>query len=567
MGEIGFIRDIGVMIVSAAVLVLLARLIKMPSIVAYILAGLVIGPVLGMLTLTTYDPDVPDRALDVITGLGIVLLMFLVGLELSFDKIRDVGKVAVLLGIAQIAFIGVGSIAAALALGFAFIPAMFIATALTNSSTVLVVKLLEQKRETSLTYAHIVIGLNLIKDVALIIVLTLLGGLGMVGSDELGGVALQLLGSMLGLGLLVVVAGLCARFLLARAFHWAMNAPRLLFVWSLTWCFMLAVAADKLGLSPAIGAFLAGISLAQLSMANDIRRRVHPLMNFFLAIFFVAIGAQMELGATLSLWPSVLVFGAFIVIVVPIFTAWLTARMGYGHRSSFMVGSSMGQISELSFVFAAVGVMSQLIEIEVLSLITMLGLLTIAISSYVIMYNGWIYEALQKRGWLRWLKGGAESDRVEPGLKGHIVVVGMNPLGQKIARDLHKRGETVLAIDTDQRKLAGLPCRTMVGHVDTLSVLEEAFLPDAKFAITALKIEETNNLFVYRCKQFGVPVAAHAFDGSVARELRRLGADLLIESRTQAYRQIRERLDDALAMANLRPAPAGPAKLTGDGAS
>lgn len=557
MGEIGFIRDIGVMIVSAAVLVLLARLIKMPSIVAYILAGLVVGPVLGVLTLTTYDPGVPDGALDVITGLGIVLLMFLVGLELSFDKVRDVGKVAVLLGVAQIGFIGVGSLAAALAMGFAFIPAMFIATALTNSSTVLVVKLLEQKRETRLTYAHIVIGLNLVKDVALIVVLTLLGGLGMVGSGELGGVALKLLGSMLGLGLLVAVAGLSSRYVLARAFHWAEDTPRVLFVWSLTWCFVFAVAADKLGLSPAIGAFLAGISLAQLSIADDIRRRVHPLMNFFLAIFFVAIGAQMELGATLSLWPAVLVLGGFIVIVVPLFTAWLTARMGYGRRSSFMVGSAMGQISELSFVFAAVGVMSQLIEIEVLSLITMLGLLTIGISSYVIMYNGRIYEAMDKRGWLRWLQGGAESDAVEPGLKGHIVVVGMNPLGQRIARDLHKRGETVLAIDTDQRKLAGLPCRTMVGHVDTLAVLEEAHLADAKLAVTALKIEDTNNLFVYRCKQFGVPVAAHAFDSSVARELHRLGADLLIEARTEAYRQIRERLEDALAMADLRAKPSG----------
>lgn len=556
MPEIDLIRNLGVMIVGAAAMVLLARLIRMPSIVAYILAGLVLGPILGMVELTTYDPDVPDGALDVITGFGIVLLMFLVGLELSFDKVRDVGKIAVILGGSQILFIGGVGFVLALLLGFSFIPAIFIATALTNSSTVLVVKLLEQKRETRRPYAHIIIGLNLIKDVALIIVLALLGGLGMVGTGAGADVAIKIATAMLGLLVLIGVAGVSSKFVLPRAFLWASDSPRVLFVWGLAWCFCFSVAAEAMGLSPAIGAFLAGISLAQLPVADDLRRRVHPLMNFFLAIFFVAIGAQMKLGATLALWPSLLVLGLFVLLVVPVFTIWLTARMGYGHRVSFLVGSAMGQISELSFVFAAVGVISGIVGLEVLSLITMLGLVTIASSAYVIMFNRPIYALFTRLGLLRWVRASMDhsDDADEVALSNHVVVVGMNHLGQRVARELHKRGHVVLAIDTDARKLRGLPCRTMVGHVDTLSVLEEARLPHARAAVIALQIEEANSMFVYRCKQWGVPVAAHAFDGSVVETLEKLGADFLIQPRAEANRRLRDSVDAAL---DLRASAAG----------
>jgi Kef-type K+ transport system membrane component KefB len=545
VGELDFIRTIGIMIVSGAALLLVARLVRMPSIVAFILAGLALGPVFGVLDFEGAGPDDIESAMDIVSVLGIALLLFIVGLEMSFDKIREVGRVSIIAGLVQIGFIGAVGMILSVVLGFGVLESAFIAAALTNSSTVLVVKLMDQKREMHLPYGQIIVALNLVKDVALIVVLTVVIGLAGADTFVFGEAAWALGSTIAGALALMIGAVVAGKYILPAPFRWAARSPQSLFVWSLTWCFLFVVAAEWLGLSAAIGAFLGGISLAQLPVANDLRRRVHPLMSFFLAMFFVAVGAQMRVGEAMSLWLSFTVFCLFILLVVPVFTMWVVAKLGYGERTSFLAGSAMGQISELSFVFAAIGWAAGIIERPELSMITLLGLVTISISSYVIIYNQPLYEFTRRRGWLRFLHARSEMpEQATVRLSGHVVVVGMNPMGRQIAFSLHRRGEVVLAIDTDPHKLADLPCLTMVGNVDYESVLEEAGVSRAKAAITALQIEDANNLFVYRCKRLGIPVAAHAFDRSVRGDLQRLNPDFLIDPKTASAIALRDQLKD-----------------------
>lgn len=524
--------DLGLIVVAAAALVLLARVIRMPTIIAYMLAGLLLGPVTGLLEAT--------ETVELIAELGIALLLFLVGLELSLDKIRDVGSVAVVAGIGQVVFTAAGGLALTLALGFTLIESVFIATALTFSSTVVVVKVLTQKGEMDTLYGRIGVGIFLVQDLVAIVVLTILGGLG--NPDDLSAPALLrgVGASFGGMLLLLAVALLASRYLLPRAFAWISASPDGLFIWALTWCFLFVIGAEAMQVSPAIGAFLAGVSLAQLPFNEELRRRVHPLMNFFVMVFFVSLGVQMHLAAAGEYWMAAVVLSLFVLIGNPFIFMVIIARMGYGERTAFLTSVAVAQISEFSFVFAAVGLSAGLIDQSILSLIGVVGLVTISGSVYMIIYNHELYRALGRWGWLKLFA--ARQNEPEEGardaLRDHVIVVGMNALGVRIVHALVEAGETVVAIDSDPNKLARLPCRTIAGSTEHVSVLREASFRDAKLLVSALQIEDANNLLAFRGREAGVPTSIHAFDRLVVDELREIGADHLIQSKSAGIRRL-----------------------------
>jgi Kef-type K+ transport system membrane component KefB len=297
-----FLRSLGILIVTAAVFVIAARAIRMPAIVVYLLAGVLIGPVLGAVKMSP--------ALELISEAGIALLLFLVGLELSFAKIRDVGRVAVVAGIGQVVFTALGGFGLCWILNFTVMESLFLSTALTFSSTVVVVKLLDEKGELNSLYGRIAVGIFLVQDMVVIVILTFLAGLsdseGM-SMESVGGGVLKAFG---GMGLMLGFVLLASKYLLPKPFRWASRSAEMLLIWALSWCFFLVWGAHSLGLSLEVGAFLAGLSLAQLPYNEDLHRRVHPLMNFCIAVFFVSLGIKMEVGEALAEWQTVLVLYA-----------------------------------------------------------------------------------------------------------------------------------------------------------------------------------------------------------------------------------------------------------------
>ncbi|MDQ3606886.1 MAG: cation:proton antiporter [Gemmatimonadota bacterium] len=535
MSDPTLLRYMGFIVVTAALFAVVAQRLNVPTIVAYILAGLLLGPVTGMLEVT--------HTIEVISEVGIALLLFLVGLELSLEKIRDVGRVALIAGIGQVVFTAAGGFVLAYVLDFTVIESLFLATALTFSSTVVVVKLLDQKKELDSLYGRIAVGIFLVQDLVVIVVLTFLAGLGDPDALELGTLATGIGRAFGGMALLLGFALVAARYVLPRVFGWAGNAGQLRFIWALCWCFLLVMGAEVLDLSLEIGAFLAGISLAQLRYNHDLQRRVHPLMNFFIAVFFVSLGIQMELGAATAQWWPAVVLSLFVLIGNPFIFMLLIARMGYSERTSFLTSVTVAQISEFSFIFAAMGLSAGLIDASILSLIAVVGLVTIAISAYMILFNHWLYERVARLGLLRIFRAKQEEE-VEPEetLRDHVIVVGMNSLGRHLVRELLERGETVLAIDTDEAKLAELSCATLVGDVEYPSVLEEANLGEARLLVSALQIEDVNKMLAYHCRRLDVPASIHAFDRSVVEELRRIGVSHLMLSKNNGIRAIAREL-------------------------
>jgi voltage-gated potassium channel Kch len=271
-------------------------------------------------------------------------------------------------------------------------------------------------------------------------------------------------------------------------------------------------------------------------------------MNFFIAVFFVSLGIRMELGAARENLLASLVLSLFVLIGNPFIFIWIIARMGYGRRTAFLTSVTVAQISEFSFIFAALGLTAGLIDEATLSVIGLVGVVTIGVSAYMILYNHELYDLLERWGWLR-IFGRDEGDeavrRIGRERAGHVIIIGVNTLARKLVHGLRERGQDVLVIDTDPGKLLGLDADRVVGNAEDPAVLEEAGLQRARLLISTLQIEDANILLAYRAREAGVPCSIHAFDPSMVDDLQLLGADHLMVSKHDGIRQVAAALRDA----------------------
>lgn len=504
---------LGFIVITAATFAFLGKLIRMPTIVGYILAGVVLGPLLKLIEI--------DDSLDLISELGIALLLFLVGLELSFEKIKDLGRVGLILGGCQVLLTAIGGTLVAYSIGFGLIEAIFLGGTVTFSSTVVVIKLLDQKGVMNRLYARISVALFLAQDIVVIGALTVLTGFG--GSEPLTPMEMAINFSQAfgGMALLLTLALIAARYLLPKPFAWAARSPDTVFIWALCWCFLVVMLAHQFHLSVEIGAFLAGIAIAQLPIHEDLHRRLHPLMAFFIAVFLVTLGIKMDLSSFSRVWPAALGLSAFVLLIKPLIVFNILARIRFSEYTAFQTAVATGQVSEFAFILLALGATTGLIGADIVALGGLVGIITIALSSYLIIHSEALYRLFARTGVLRIFRAKQEDD-VEAlrHRKAHSIVVGMNALGREIVQQLTQRGERVLAIDTDPNKLEGLgPADILIGNVEYQSVVEEIGLREAKIVVSALQIEDTNHMLAYRCRSAGVPCAIHAFDMSVVDDL------------------------------------------------
>jgi hypothetical protein len=246
---------------------------------------------------------------------------------------------------------------------------------------------------------------------------------------------------------------------------------------------------------------------------------------------------QLDAGGDFLLHAVVL--SLFVLIGNPVIFMWIIARFGYGERTAFLTSVSVAQISEFSFVFAAMGMSAGMVDASILAIIGTVGLVTMGGSAYMILYNGPLYEWFRKRRLLRVFRSLPEEDQdVTAARSGHIVVIGMNALGRRIVAGLVSRGLDVLAIDTRPGRLVDLPCETLIGNVEYLEVLQQAQIRNARLEVSALQVEEVNRMLAIRCRWSNVPVAIHAFDQTVFRDLEELQVDHLIASKNEGVRAI-----------------------------
>jgi len=436
--------EIAAVLLTAALIGAVAVKLRQPLIVSFIAAGLLVGPA-GFGWVSSADQ------VDLLAKIGITLLLFVVGLKLDIHLIRTTGLVALATGLGQVTFTSLIGYGIALALGLAPVAALYVAVALTFSSTIIIVKLLSDKREIDALHGRIAVGLLIVQD---LVVVAAMIGLSAFGASQTGsaGIAYEMLKVLLkGVGFLILT-GLMMRYLLPDLLHRLALSHELLVLFAISWAVALAAVGAHLGFSKEVGAFLAGISLASTSYREAIASRLVSLRDFLLLFFFIDLGAQLDPGLLGAHVGPALVLSLFVLIGNPLIVMVIMGVMGYRKRTGFLTGLTVAQISEFSLILAALGVSLGHIDAKIMGLITLVGLITIGLSTYLILYSHRLYDLLARRLQIfersvhhREQAGDSEGYLPSP----EAVVFGIGRYGSELIRGLKEQSWNVLGIDFD----------------------------------------------------------------------------------------------------------------------
>ncbi|MEO8361350.1 MAG: cation:proton antiporter [Vicinamibacteria bacterium] len=386
MHEVQILSDIATAIVAATAAALLARLLRQPLILGYLLAGVAVGPVgLGLV----HDHE----TIELISEIGLILLLFIIGLEMDVAKLLSAGRALVLAGILQFPIgvaLGIWFFSAmGLAQGGGRFDAAYAAVAVSLSSTMIVVKLLYDKFELATLPGRLTLGVLVFQDVWAILVLAI--------QPSLLNPSPLIVGTSLFKGVLLIVAALGAsRMFLPTLFAFIAKVPELMLVTALAWCFLISGIASALGLSREMGALVAGIALSTLPYNLDVIAKVINIRDFFVTLFFVALGMQIPVPST-ALIVAALATSLFLVIgrfasVFPILYA-----SGQGLRTSLLPTINLAQMSEFSLVVAALGLSLGHISADTVAMLTFTFALTSVGSTYAIGWNHEIERGLSLR--------------------------------------------------------------------------------------------------------------------------------------------------------------------------
>jgi len=370
-----FFLELSLILVIAGVVSTIMKLLRQPLIIGYIFSGLLLGPyflnIVG-------KPEV----LSDFSTFGIALLLFIIGLGLNPRVVREVGKAAVYIGVGQIAFTASFGFAIAKLLGFATTAAIYIAIALTFSSTIIILKILSDKKETGQLYGKVATGMLLVQDIAATIVLIVAAGL------QDGGLPLPELSLTLGFTLLLAVGLVLASVkVLPKFSRFISDSQEYLFLFSIAWGFGVASLFAQAGLSIEVGALFAGVALATQPYATEVSSRLRPLRDFFVVLFFIVLGVQLELTNFLDVLVPALVFSSFVLLGNPLIVLTIMGLLGYTKKASLKVALTVAQISEFSLIFVLLGLELGQIDQQIVSIVTLVGLITIAGSTYMMLYD------------------------------------------------------------------------------------------------------------------------------------------------------------------------------------
>ncbi|KPV41062.1 sodium:proton exchanger [Thiohalorhabdus denitrificans] len=434
-------HEIALLLLISAGVGLLGIRLRQPLIVAFIVVGLAVGPAgLGLVTAHTQ--------IELLAEIGITILLFLVGLKLDLHLVRRLGPVALATGLGQLGFTIAFGYLIGLALGLEPMTALYVAVALTFSSTIIIVKLLSDKHEIDALHGRIAMGFLIVQDIAVVVAMALLGASG----GQEGGVVTAATAA----ATLVAVMGavlLLMRYVFPRLVPVLGQSHDLLLIFAVAWGTGLASLGEVAGFGKEVGAFLAGFSLASAGHRELIGERLASLRDFLLLFFFIDLGSKLDLSTLGGELGSAAVLSAFVLVGNPLVVLAIMGFMGYRKRTGFLAGLTVAQISEFSIIFIALGISLGHIGEEALGLVTMVGLVTITLSTYMILYSNRLF------GWVEpWLgpferrhphREMAVEERARALREARVVVMGMGRLGRRIAARLQAGGTRVVGVDFD----------------------------------------------------------------------------------------------------------------------
>ena len=512
--------DIGVVIIIATVFAYIAKSLKQPLIPAYILTGVILGPVLGLITNT-----------DVITTLseiGIAFLLFIVGLEMDIRKLKHVGIVASFGGIIQIVSVFTIAFIAALLLGFIVLESVYLALVIAFSSTMVVIKLLSDKKEIDTLHGKIIVGILLLQDIVAIMALSVLATL-----NEFSFIVLSW--SILKGLIALLIALVIGKYIFPKLFTFAAKSQELLFISAVSVSLLYSIFFNYLGFSIAIGAFVAGVSLANLPYNIEIIGKLRSLRDFFSVIFFASLGMELLFSSFDFILRPLVIMLLLVMLAKPFIMMFTTSFFGYKKRTSFLTSISLAQISEFSLIIVTQGLLLGHISQEIFSLTVLLAIITITLTTYFVKYEDSIYYRFSDflHVFDRLSKGQEELEYMPKKKRNEIILCGYNRIGYGIVKTLTRLKKSLLVVDFNPETIRDIiakkiPC--MYGDIGDIEILERLNFKKAKMLISTVPTKKDNMLLIRIARKENKKIIIFVIANQVkeALELYDAGADYVV---------------------------------------
>jgi Kef-type K+ transport system membrane component KefB/Trk K+ transport system NAD-binding subunit len=555
---------IAVSVVAAAALALVARTLRQPLIIGYIAGGVVLGGHLGLGVVSD------EASIEVISEIGLIFLLFIIGLEIDVPRVLQAGRTILVLGILQFplcAGLTWYALSGAVAPFGGRLDGLYIAVALALSSTLIVVKLIFDKLEIATLAGRLTLGVLIFQDLWAIAFMAVQPNL-----DRLG--AGPLLGSLGAGALLVATAALLSRLVLPTLFRAIATSYELVLITAIAWCFLVASVAGWIGLSFEMGALLAGLVLAAFPYGMEVVARLSGVRDFFVTLFFVTLGLKMPAPSRHALWlagvAALVVIVSRLVVIFP-----LGALLRLDVRTATVVSINLAQVSEFSLVILGVGAAYRHVSPEVGAVVLYTLLFTAVLSTYGIQHNHTIASALARavaRTGLPQLMGRRRRPPAEPG--GHrqdVFLLGCSREGlaflERLGRARHGMKGRILAIDFNPETLErlqadGVEC--VYGDVSHPETLRLAGIEHASVVVSSVPdsyLRGTTNLMLFRVVRSMAPRARVIVTGDTLAQASALYAEgahyVLIPPALAAehlYDLLAEVSDSTLAAARQRQA-------------
>jgi len=510
--------ELGMVIIIAAVAAFILRLIRQPQILAYVLVGILITPVFQLVT------DI--SLIQTMSVIGIAFLLFIVGLEMDLKLLKTVAFVSSLGGMIQIVILFVLGYLVALLLGFLSLEAAYIGLMLAFSSTMVVMKLLSDKRQLNTLHGRIIVGTLLIQDVVAIFALSILTSVNDFSPAVFGIALLKFLS-------LFALAYLSSKYVFPYVFKYAARNQELLLIMSVAVCFFFSLTFHYVGFSVVIGAFLAGIVLGNLQYNIEIIGKVKSLKDFFSLMFFVSLGMGLSLAVVKEMWLPLLIFLALVIVLKPVIIMAVCSLFKYTKKPSFLTANALSQVGEFSLILAVQGLALEHISQELFSMAVIVTLVTITLTSYFIKYDHLFFKLLERplRIFDIFTTEGLEYLPTE--VKPRVILCGYNRIGFSILRSLERRKRSVLVVDFNPEVISkmvkqGYHC--IYGDVTDGEIMERMNLPKIKMLISTVPEVSDNILLISKVREVNkrARIIVTASEIEEALKLYSQGADYVI---------------------------------------
>jgi Kef-type K+ transport system membrane component KefB len=524
--------DFALIIGVAVCLSYIARLSGQPILIAYLLTGLLVGPVLLGVVIET-------ELIDLMAELGLGFLLFLIGLRMQIDEIREIFRPILNLTVLGTILQTLLGLIVAIIFGFSPVEILVIGLASVFGATPIIVKLLADKGQIDTLPGRIDVGVLVVQNIYLVLLLALFGA----GSlDSPVAIATSILTVFALVGAIGGFAYVSARYLLPDLIGSVADSDEVFFIVGIAWVFLFIVGAEELGLSIEMGAFLAGISLAQVPQSGELAEQIQPITDFFMMVFFTSIGLQLEADQLLAFWVEALIASGVLMVANFVGFALLIYREGFSPETSFVGSLNMVQLSEFSLVLGSLAITQGFVGTEVLGYLSLLAIVTMSLSTYFIDYN---YE-LYRRAEPYLDRFSREDDRMMEvsSRRDHAVVIGHDEVTNDVLPVLSKWFRDVVIIDRNQeyiRQLDESEYDLIYGDFSHTEHRNAANLDRAAFVLSSsVQLEVNRTLLEEVNDDATVLVEAERIED--AFDLYERGADYVIVSTILAREMIDEHL-------------------------